>query len=90
MESSLTIDDQLEERVNALANARQISPQAVMREAIRDYVDREDLKQVFLKEAETSWEMFQASEQHLTGDELFEWLDHWGGPNEDEAPVCHG
>jgi predicted transcriptional regulator len=88
MESSLTIDKQLEERLNALAAARQMSPQAVMRDAVRDYVDRAERLAEFLYKAEQSKFEFDQTGRHLKSAAAFEWLDRWGGPDETEAPEC--
>jgi predicted transcriptional regulator len=49
-----------------------------MREAIQQYVEREEARLSFLQEALASWEEYQATGEHLTGDEVQQWLRTWG------------
>jgi predicted transcriptional regulator len=89
MATSVKLDDALKGRVQHLANLRQRSPHWVMREAIREYVEREEARESFKQEALASWAAFQETGQHLSGAELRGWLTTWGTEAEAEAPVCH-
>jgi len=42
MATSVKLDDELKSRIQHLANARHRSPHWIMREAIRNYVEREE------------------------------------------------
>ena len=88
--TSLKLDDDLKERVRQLAEARRRSPHWVMREAIAEYVERESKRQSFHDEAIASWKAYQETGRHLTGDEVFEWLDRWGEADESAIGECHG
>lgn len=61
----------------------------IMREAIQQYEDREEARESFKQEAETSWADLQATGLHLTGDETRAWLGAWGTDAETEVPPCH-
>jgi predicted transcriptional regulator len=61
-----------------------------MREAIKEYLDREEARESFLQEALASWAEYQGTGLHLTGDELKTWLDTWGTEEETDIPECHG
>ena len=87
--TSIKLDDDLNNRVRRLAEQRQRSPHWIMREAIREYVSREEARESFRQEAMASWLAYRETGRHLTGDEARAWLDGWGAEVEDEPPACH-
>ena len=90
MATSVKLDDGLKDRIQRLADTWHRSPHWIMREAIREYVEREEARERFKQEALASWVAYQESGQHLTGQEVREWLDTWGTDKEAEIPPCHG
>jgi predicted transcriptional regulator len=90
MAASVKIDDDLKERIQHLAGLRQRSAHWIMREAIQQYVEREDARESFRQEALASWQAYRETGQHLTGQEARAWLDTWGTGDEKDAPGCHG
>ena len=89
MATSLKIDDALKARVQRLAGLRQRSAHWIMREAIAQYVAREEARESFKQEALSSWTAYQESGRHLTGQEVRTWLDTWGTEAEAALPECH-
>jgi predicted transcriptional regulator len=89
MATSIKLDDGLKTRIQNLANLRSRSPHWIMREAIADYVTREEAKENFKQEALNSWQAYQETGQHLTGQEVRDWLSTWGTDQEVEIPKCH-
>jgi predicted transcriptional regulator len=89
MATSVKLDDELKNRIQHLAEARHRSAHWIMREAIRDYVEREEAKEQFKQEALASWTAYQETGQHLTGQEVRNWLSTWGTDKETEIPQCH-
>ena len=90
MATSVKLDDQLNERLRRLAEARQRSAHWIMKEAIREYVDREEARDGFKEEALASWVSYRETGRHLTGDEARDWLASWGdGEGVRQAPECH-
>ncbi len=89
MATSVKLDDEIKERIQHLADRRQRSAHWIMREAIRDYVEREEAKENFKEEALASWVSYQETGRHLTGLEVMEWLDTWGTEKEITIPPCH-
>jgi predicted transcriptional regulator len=89
MATSIKIDDELKGRVQHLAALRQRSAHWIMREAITQYVAREEARESFKQEAVASWAAFQETGQHLTGQEVRAWLNTWGSKTETELPPCH-
>ena len=89
MATSIKLDDELSTRVRRLALQRQRSPHWIMREAIREYVNREEARESFCQEAMASWLAYKETGRHLTGEEVRAWLNTWGTETEAEPPECH-
>ncbi len=89
MATSIKIDDELKNRIQHLAGLRQRSSHWIMREAIAQYVDREEAREGFKQEALASWAAYQETGRHLTGQETRAWLTTWGAEAEAELPECH-
>lgn len=89
MATSIKIDDELKGRVQRLAGLRQRSAHWIMREAIAQYVEREEARESFKQEALASWAAYQETGRHLTGQEARAWLNTWGTEAEVELPKCH-
>jgi len=89
MATSIKIDDELKSRVQHLAGLRQRSAHWIMREAIAQYVEREEARESFKQEAIASWSAYQETGRHLTGQELRSWLNDWGTEAETGLPECH-
>ncbi len=89
MAVSVQLDDQLKARVEQLAAARERSAHWIMREAIQQYVDREEARESFRREALASWAEYNETGRHLAGEVVRKWLRGWGSDAEEEMPDCH-
>ncbi len=89
MATSIEIDDDLKKRIQDLANARRRPAHWIMREALRDYVEREEARERFRQEAQASWKAYQETGLHLSGKEVQDWLSDWGTDKEISPPECH-
>jgi len=89
MATSVKIDEELKSRIQQLAETRRRSPHWIMQEAIREYVEREEHRESFKREALDSWESYQETGLHVTGQEAREWLNRWGAGKETAMPKCH-
>jgi predicted transcriptional regulator len=87
--TSLKLDETTKERVQRLASARRRSAHWLMREAIEQYVEREEKREEFRRDALAAWEEYQATGLHLTGDEADEWLQRLEDGEDADAPECH-
>ncbi|MCZ6804035.1 MAG: CopG family ribbon-helix-helix protein [Proteobacteria bacterium] len=88
MATSVKLDDDLKSRIQHLADMRHRSAHWIMCEAIRDYVEREEARENFKQEALASWTAYQETGQHLTGQEVRDWLNTWGTDKETKIPQC--
>jgi len=89
MATSIKIDDALKSRIQNLAGIRQRSAHWLMREAISQYIEREEARESFKQEALASWTAYQETGQHLNGEEVRSWLNTWGTEAETQLPKCH-
>lgn len=87
--TSIKLDDDLKGRVEHLAEARRRSSHWIMREAIAQYVEREEKRERLRQDTLRAWEEFQASGLHATAEEVEKWLSSWGTEDELPAPECH-
>lgn len=87
--TSLKLDDELKSRVQHLAEVRRRSSHWIMREAIAQYVEREEKREALRRQTLDAWDEFQATGRHVTGDEVEKWLSSWGTDDELPAPECH-
>lgn len=86
---AIKIDNDTRERIKRLAEARHRTSHWMMREAIRQYVEREEKREAFRKDALDALQEYRETGLHVTGDEVMAWLETWGEENETAAPVCH-
>ena len=87
--TSIKLDDELKGRVQHLAEARRRTSHWIMREAIMQYVEREEKREALNRDTVAAWEEFQATGLHATAEEVDKWLASWGTENELPAPTCH-
>jgi predicted transcriptional regulator len=87
--TSLKLDVELKERVQRLAAARRRSAHWVMREAVEQYVSREEKREQFRQDALRAWDDYQATCLHATAEEADGWLAKLEAGEDAEAPECH-
>jgi len=88
MATSVKLDEEMLARVRELAELRQRSPHWIMREAIGQYVVREEQREALKRDTEQAWEEIQATGQHVTAEAVENWLNSWGTEDEQDAPKC--
>ena len=87
--TSIKLDDALKGRVQNLAEARRRSSHWIMREAIAQYVEREEKREAFKQEAIRAWEEYQQTGLHVTLEEADAWLAKLEAGENAEPPKCH-
>ena len=88
--TSLKLDDEIKGRVGRLAAARRRSAHWLMREAIEQYVEREEKREQFRQSALEAWEEYQATGLHVTSEEADSWLARLEAGEDVDPPECHG
>ncbi|PWR20856.1 CopG family ribbon-helix-helix protein [Zavarzinia compransoris] len=84
--TSIKLDDALKDRVQHLAAVRQRSSHWIMREAIAQYVEREEKREAFKQDAIQAWEDYQRTGLHLTIEEADAWLAKLEAGDDAERP----
>ncbi len=87
--TSLKLDPATKERVLRLAETRQRSAHWVMREAVEQYLDREESREAVRRDAIATWEAYQADGLHATGEEVDAWLAKLEAGEDVSPPECH-
>jgi len=87
--TSVKLDDELKDRIQHLAESRRRSAHWIMREAIAQYVEREEKREAYLRDAQNAWDDFQRTGLHITAEEADEWLAQLAAGNDVEPPECH-
>jgi predicted transcriptional regulator len=86
---AIKIDDDTRARVKRLADARHRTPHWLMREAISQYVEREEKREAFRQDTLKAWEEYRTTGLHVTADEADEWLAQIEQGKDIEPPECH-
>ncbi|EQB12787.1 hypothetical protein RLDS_18610 [Sphingobium lactosutens DS20] len=88
--TSIKLDDALEGRLRQLAEVRRRSSESIMREAIAQYVEREEKRETFRQDAIRAWEEYRRTGLHLSHEEADAWLGKLEAGEDVEPPTCHG
>ena len=87
--TSLKLDQELKERVQRLATVRKRSAHWIMREAVEEYVGREEKRERLKQDALAAWAHYQETGLHVTAKEADAWLEKLEAGEAAEAPECH-
>jgi predicted transcriptional regulator len=87
--TSLKLDHELKERVQRLAAVRRRSAHWVMREAVEQYVGREEKRERLRQDALAAWNHYQSTGLHATAEEADAWLAKLEVGEDAETPECH-
>lgn len=86
---AIKIDLETKERYKKTCTKNDRATHWMMREVISQYLDREEKRVSFHQDAVNSWNEYQETGRHATGDEVIQWLNTWGTDDEQDAPECH-
>ena len=87
--ASVKISPELHARIKSLADLRNQSVHAFMRQALEAYVTREEKREAWRKEGIEAWEEYQNTGLHLTNGEVLEWMDKIMAGEKAPMPKCH-
>ena len=86
--TSLKLDIKTKKRLQRLALARRRSPHWVMREAIEQYVEREEKREQFRQDALAAWNHYQTTGLHATAEEADAWMAKLEAGKNAAPPKC--
>ncbi len=86
---TIKLDDADRDRIATLATAKKRTPHYLMKEAILEYVKKEEVRQNFISAAESSFEHYKEIGLHITLSEFGHWVDQVQETAEAPVPACH-
>lgn len=84
---AVKLDADVHSRVKALAKARDRSPHWMMREAIAQYVEREEKREAFRQDGLRAWDAYQETGLLVSHAEADAWLSRLADGDDQEPPV---
>jgi predicted transcriptional regulator len=84
---AVKLDDETYTRLKALAEVWQRSPHWLMKEAIRQFIDREEEAEQIRRETLERWERFEATGEGVEHEAVEAWLETWGTDYEGKCPA---
>ncbi|WP_343895431.1 CopG family ribbon-helix-helix protein [Craurococcus roseus] len=89
--TSLKLDPELRDRLRRLADSRRRTPNWLMREAIAQYLAREEARERLRTDALAAWAEYEATGRQATGEAVDAWLARLEAGEADAAPPeCRG
>jgi len=86
---AIKIGEDIKARVKRLAEARHRTSHWLMREAITQYVDREEKRETFRQDTLNAWQAYRDTGRYVTAAEADVWLSELEQGNDIEPPECH-
>lgn len=86
---AVKLDQDIRDRIKRLAEARHRSTHWMMREAIGQYIEREEKREAFRQDGMRAWNDYQMTGLHVTLEEADEWLAKLETGQDVEPPECH-
>ena len=86
---TVKLDPSDRDRIASLAAMMKRTPHYLMKEAILEYVQREEARQNFIKAANTSYEHYKETGLHITLEEFSAWVDDVQKNPDAPITACH-
>lgn len=86
---AVKLDQETRDRLKRLAEARDRSTHWMLREAVSQFLSREEAREDFRQAGLTAWREYEATGQHVTHEEADAWLASLEAGEEADSPQCH-
>jgi len=80
------LEADLETRLENLAQRTHRSKSYHAKEALKLYIEREEIKEKRDQQSIERWEQFQEDDDSIANDSVINWLDSWGAEQEKPCP----
>jgi len=87
--TSLKLESGLKERLKRLAAVRKRSAHWLMREAIEQYIAREEARERLKEDSLLAWAEYERTGRHVTAEEAGAWLERLELGEDAKPPVPH-
>jgi predicted transcriptional regulator len=84
---AVKLDDETYARLKALGEARKRSPHWLMKEAIQQFLDREEEAEHIRRDTLKRWERYETTGEMVTHDVVDAWIETRGTKGEGKCPV---
>jgi len=84
--TSVRLDDDLQFKLETAADRLKRTKGWIINEALRQFIEREELQQRMLEETQNAIADLEA-QRIVSGEEVMQWLETWGSPQEKDAPM---
>lgn len=85
---SVKLDQETRTRIEHLAESRRRTSHWIMREAITQYVEREEKREALRRDTLKTWEQYRTTGLHVTAEEADVWLSRLEQGDDIEPPPC--
>lgn len=85
---AIKLPQQDRDRLQQLGVTKKRSAHWLAKEAISQYLEREEAAEQFNQETVAQWEEYCRTGKSVPHDKVMKWLESWGTDNELEAPKC--
>lgn len=86
---AVKLDPDSHSRIKRLAEARNRSTHWMMREAVAQYIEREEKRESFHQDGIRAWHEYQTTGLHVTQQEADAWLAKLEAGEDTAPPKCH-
>lgn len=85
---SIRLNEDLQKRMESFARRHQRTPNFIINEALKDYLEIKEQEEAVVAAAKEAWAEFQTTGRGVDWNEMREWLASWGSTNESPVPQC--
>jgi len=85
---SVKLKSQDRARLKQLAEARKRTPHWLAKEAISQFLEREEAIECFRQESLEALKELRRTGESVPNEQVMDWLDSWETEDETEAPTC--
>ena len=86
---SLKLDEDMRARLHKLSRAHDRSTHWLMRQAVSEYLEREEQREALRESARQAWHEYELTGMHATHAEANSWLAKLAAGEDAEPPTCH-
>ena len=87
--TTVKIEPETKARLKSLADLKNRNPHWVMKEAIHQYLDREETQEQLRQDVMSAWQNYETTGLHVTQTEAQDWMDSLISGQNIEPPECH-
>jgi len=84
--TGVKLDEETKERLKSLGKIKQRSPHWLMREAIREYIEKQEAVEARNREADEAWDEYKNTGKGVTHEAMLAWFNDLEAGKENPCP----